>query len=64
MSRKESDPLSFIPSPDAIRRRLTQTERLATRLRILLRVSEEIRANGDSENADALDTRKEVSNGR
>lgn len=42
MSKKPYDPLSYLPSAEAVRQRLTQTERLAKRLRILLRVAEEI----------------------
>lgn len=43
MPRTEYDPLAMIPSPDAIRKRLEQTERLADRLRILLDVADRIR---------------------
>ena len=34
------DPLDCIPSPDVVREKSTETERLAERLRILLNVSE------------------------
>ena len=40
MPRKASDPLAVIPSPEAIRQRLTETLTLAERLRILLDLSE------------------------
>ena len=42
MSRKTYDPLAYIPSPDVLGRQLEETEQLASRLRILLRVSEEV----------------------
>lgn len=42
MRAKNFDPLQFIPRPEAIQDRLEQTERLASRLRILLRVAREI----------------------
>jgi hypothetical protein len=42
MSRKSYDPLAYIPSADVIRRQLEEMELLASRLRVLLRVSEEI----------------------
>ncbi len=43
MSRKPYDPLASIPSPEAIRERLTETLTLAERLRILLDVAERLR---------------------
>lgn len=43
---KPYDPLSCIPSADAIRRRLTDTERTAERLRILLETAERIERQG------------------
>ncbi len=43
MSVKPYDPLAMIPSPDAIRQRLTQTLELAERLRILLELAERLR---------------------
>jgi hypothetical protein len=43
LPRKPYDPLAVIPSPDAIRQRLTETLTLAERLRILLEVAESVR---------------------
>ena len=43
MPRKPYDPLAVIPSPDAIRQRLTETLALAERLRILLELAERLR---------------------
>jgi hypothetical protein len=43
MPRKCFDPLTFIPSPEAIQRHLEETESLAVRLRILLQVAQDIR---------------------
>jgi hypothetical protein len=43
MPRKEYDPLALIPSPEAIRQRLSQTLVLAEKLRILLEVAERLR---------------------
>ncbi|MCE9568159.1 MAG: hypothetical protein K8U57_39655 [Planctomycetes bacterium] len=43
MARKAFDPLQFVPSPEAIREQLTETETLAQRLRILLDVAERLR---------------------
>lgn len=43
MPRKPYDPLAAIPSPDAIRQRLTETLTLAERLRILLDLAERLR---------------------
>ena len=50
---KTFDPLAYIPSPKAIRRRLDETERLARRLRILLGTAEAIERDesGESEAA-------------
>jgi hypothetical protein len=42
--RQSFDPLTFIPSTGAIRKHLVQTEALAKRLRVLLRVAERIEA--------------------
>lgn len=36
------DPLTFIPSADVLRRRVTETQNLADRFRILLDVAEKI----------------------
>ncbi|MFO0847311.1 MAG: hypothetical protein U0871_01955 [Gemmataceae bacterium] len=43
MARKQYDPLAVIPSPEAIRERLTETLTLAERLRILLDLAERLR---------------------
>jgi len=43
LPRKPYDPLAVIPSPEAIRERLTQTLTLAERLRILLELAERLR---------------------
>lgn len=43
MPRRPYDPLDCIPSPDAIRERLSQTLTLAERLRILLDLAERLR---------------------
>lgn len=42
--RTDYDPLKCIPSPDVLRSELQRHERIASRLRILLRLSEEVRA--------------------
>ncbi|HMP00940.1 MAG TPA: hypothetical protein PKD86_15695 [Gemmatales bacterium] len=43
MPRKRYDPLAMIPSPEAIRERLTETLTLAERLRVLLDLAERLR---------------------
>jgi hypothetical protein len=43
MSRKPYDPLAVIPSPEAVRERLSQTLVLAEKFRILLEVAERLR---------------------
>jgi hypothetical protein len=43
MPRQQFDPLSLIPTPEAIRERLAETETLAQKLRILLEVAERLR---------------------
>jgi hypothetical protein len=43
LPRKEYDPLAVIPSPEAVRERLSQTLVLAEKLRILLEVAERLR---------------------
>lgn len=53
MARKEFDPLAYIPAPQAIRRKLAETERLSRQLKILLGISEAI----DVESAGASDVR-------
>ena len=40
---KPYDPLTFIPSPEAIRSRLLETRELASRLETLLELSERLR---------------------
>lgn len=42
MQRKTFDPLAVIPSPEAIRARLIETQTLAERLRILLELAERL----------------------
>jgi hypothetical protein len=45
MSRHDTrlfDPLSFIPSPEVVQKHLAETEQLAERLRVLLRVSQQV----------------------
>ena len=42
--RRSFDPLTLIPSPEAIRKHLTDAEGLARRLRVLLRVAVRIAA--------------------
>jgi hypothetical protein len=58
VSRKLYDPLAVIPSPEAIRERLTETLTLAERLRILLDVAERLRLPLVS--ASDLSTRKKA----
>ena len=43
MARQPFDPLHLIPSPEAIRAKLRETETLAERLRVLLEVAERLR---------------------
>jgi len=43
-TRRTYDPLSFIPSPEPIRRHLAEARTLTRRLRILLRLSERLHA--------------------
>jgi hypothetical protein len=42
MARHPYDPLAFVPSPDAIRKKLSETLTLAERLRLLLDLSERL----------------------
>jgi hypothetical protein len=42
LPRKPYDPLAVIPSPEAIRERLTETLTLAERLRVLLELAERL----------------------
>lgn len=58
--QKSFDPLTFIPSPDAIRRRLREAEQLASRLKILLDTSERITIAEDDPTELALPAAKEV----
>jgi hypothetical protein len=51
LPRKLYNPLAMIPSPEAIRERLTETLTLAERLRILLDVAERLRAPATAGNA-------------
>jgi hypothetical protein len=50
-TRQEYDPLSAIPQPGIVREKLRDTERKAERLRILLRVSEEIHQETNADDA-------------
>lgn len=43
LARKPYDPLAVIPSPEAVRERLTEAESLTARLRILLELAERLR---------------------
>ena len=43
MARKPYDPLAFVPSPDAIRETLRETQTLAERLKLLLELAERLR---------------------
>lgn len=62
MPRKPYDPLAVIPSPDAIRQRLTETLTLAERLRILLELAERLRLPLTT--ADRLPATTEAKGGR
>jgi hypothetical protein len=42
MARQPYDPLAFVPSPDVIRKKLSETLTLAERLRLLLDLSERL----------------------
>jgi hypothetical protein len=42
MARRLYDPLAFVPSPDVIREKLTETLSLAERLRLLLDLAERL----------------------
>jgi hypothetical protein len=53
---KEYDPLTCIPSAEAVRKRLENTTKEARKLRILLRVAEKIESEGNA------DSRQEVPN--
>ena len=43
MAHKHYDPLDFVPSPEIIRQKLTETQSLADRLSILLELAERLR---------------------
>lgn len=43
MARRPYDPLDFVPSPEIVRQKLTETLTLAERLRILLELAEQLR---------------------
>jgi hypothetical protein len=43
MARRTYDPLDFVPSPEIVRLKLTETLTLADRLRILLELAERLR---------------------
>ena len=43
MARRTYDPLDFVPSPEIVRQKLTETLTLAERLRILLELAERLR---------------------
>lgn len=43
MARRPYDPLDFVPSPEIVRRKLTEVQTLADRLRILLELAERLR---------------------
>jgi hypothetical protein len=42
MARRPFDPLDFVPTPDIVRQKLTETEQLAARLRVLLDLAERL----------------------
>ena len=62
MPRKPYDPLSTIPSPEAVRERLAQTLALAEKLRVLLELSERLRL-ADATAADRLPNTTETKGG-
>jgi hypothetical protein len=55
------DPLTHIPSPEVLRAKLAETERLAERLRTLLDVSERIHAPVEAAGAGAVVCREAAS---
>jgi hypothetical protein len=61
MARRKFDPLTFIPSPDVLRRELAEYEDTARRLRILLEVSEKIHSAAGPAADDPKGARKAVS---
>jgi hypothetical protein len=42
MARRPYDPLDCVPSPEIVRQKLSETERLAERLRVLLDLAERL----------------------
>ena len=48
-SKQPFDPLTYLPSAEAIRQRLQETKQLARRLTILLRVAEQIESTTSRE---------------
>lgn len=52
--RRSYDPLSFIPSPEPIRKHLNDTLGLVERLRVLLEVSERVHGQRDASPASYL----------
>lgn len=61
MRQTSYDPLTHIPSPETLRRHLTETETLAQRLRILLRVSEELHNAGECRQGSEQDAKRAAS---
>jgi hypothetical protein len=43
MPRRTYDPLDFVPTPEVVRQKLTETMVLADRLRVLLELAERLR---------------------
>jgi hypothetical protein len=56
MTKRDYDPLAFIPSADVIRRQLAEAEELARRWRVLLHTAEQI------ENEDNKPAEKDIGN--
>ena len=54
MPRKPFDPLSYIPSPRALKEKLTETRKLSRRLSILLKVAEKLEATKDAADGKAV----------
>lgn len=64
LPRKPFDPLALIPSPDAIRERLTETLVLAERLRVLLDLAERLRVPITAADLVRLDANETAKGGR
>jgi hypothetical protein len=62
LPRKEYDPLAVIPSPEAVRERLSQTLVLAEKFRILLEVAERLRLADTTADRLPLDTQPKGGN--